>query len=490
MDAEDDGLEPGMAALVAWIEGETGLCFPEVHHQTIRRAAALRCAELGMPPADFEALLLRDSVEKCRFLAEIMIGETYFFRDERHFSILVSHVLPQLLSESRPLRFWSATCASGEEAISLVAVTEHVRETLGLEPDYRVLASDINRKALARLEAGSYPASSFRNDGKAWHGLLERCGTMQGEAWQASPASLSRIELRHLNIMTGELPEPGSLDLVFFRNTLVYMKQEQKARVMERIVGTMREGGYLFLASPEVPTVRHPLLEVTERNGGFFFRKRASALPAADAAAAARILPRLRPVRETAAPEDRPEARRTTIPRTTVRPDRPSRASSAQLRAALALASSRARGNAGEPTGDERVVALAAAFEEALSALQANRFSLAEELLDRLERDAGESQASQYLRGMALKHRGRSPEALELWEKARLYDPGFWPALFQAGMASMQGNPERGRALLGECLAAMDSDRDGAWFALLEGFDAPYYRRMAVNLIARAGGAS
>jgi hypothetical protein len=74
-----------------------------------------------------------------------------------------------------------------------------------------------------------------------------------------------------------------------------------------------------------------------------------------------------------------------------------------------------------------------------------------------------------------------------LWERARAYDQHFWPALFQAGLAYAGSRPERSRELMLECLRAIETDRDGdAYFVLLDGFDLPYYRRMAERQLARS----
>jgi chemotaxis protein methyltransferase CheR len=480
-------VDPGLAAsaperLVSWIEAETGLRFPEVHHETIRRVARARSAKLGLEADAYEELIRYDAAEKEGFFNEIMIGETYFFRDEKHFAILISDILPGLIGEGRELRLWSATCATGEEAISLVAAVEHVKARLGAQVGYSVLASDINRDALARLEAGHYPPSSFRNDGKSLHGLLDRCGAMEGLEWQASADCLSRIRIRPLNILSGDLCEPDSLDIVFLRNTLVYMQQERKDRVVSRVARTIRPDGYLFLASPEIPSVRHPLLEIVEGVGGFYFRRLpvGSARAKVSATAAAPSLPATPPEREPG--------------RTGPEPGRTESSLSSSIRAAdlekgLELASSwarnpRARGESAEsPPGTEAALMI----EAIVAAIHANRFDDADELLAAFETRARESHVSQYLRALSRKHQGHQTEALELWERARTYEPRFWPALFQAGFGYGKADPERGLALLRECLEAMDGEEgDGRYFILLEGFDAPYYRRMAERMLARA----
>jgi chemotaxis protein methyltransferase CheR len=412
-----------------------------------------------------------------------MIGETYFFRDEKQFSILISHVLPELLRRAPSPRLWSATCATGEEAISLVATVQHIRSLLELNADFSVLASDINQEALSRLESGDYPLSSFRTDGKQFHQLLDSCGTMGALAWQASRECLARIEIRHLNLVTGELPHPDSMDVVFFRNTLVYMKPDQKERTVAKIVKTLKPGGYLFLASPEIPTIRHPDLEVMERNGGFFFRKR-------DARQASPVRAVFPPRHQRAVPKsESPAPVRKAAPKASGLTA--NKISRQLLQKGLTLASlwakvSGAREAAPAEDAEPETCECALMVSDIIEAIHANRFSRADELLERFSGLCGEAPVCLYLQGLSLRHQGKLDQATEIWERARLYDPLFWPGLFQAGMAYARGNPERSAALLRECLVALEKHpEESAYSILLENFDVSYYRLMAEKMLAR-----
>lgn len=160
----------------------------------------------------------------------------------------------------------------------------------------------------------------------------------------------------------------------------------------------------------------------------------------------------------------------------------------------LALASSRGlgsqaeRGTALETEAEEPAERVAGIIRSIVAAIQANGFDKAEALLGDFDELAAENHVSQYLRALCAKHRGDLGAAIELWERARLFDPKFWPALFHAGLAYSGEWPDRAGKLLRECLAAMDSDPGGdAFTILLEGFDAQYYRRMAARLLSRLG---
>src|SRR3546814_9414490 len=56
---------------------------------------------------------------------DLTIGETYFFRYPEQFELLRQVVIPERLADQqgmRPLRIWSAGCASGAEPYSLAIV--------------------------------------------------------------------------------------------------------------------------------------------------------------------------------------------------------------------------------------------------------------------------------------------------------------------------------------------------------------------------------
>jgi chemotaxis protein methyltransferase CheR len=487
-----------IAELAGWIEDETGNRFPETHGGTILKAAETRCRELGVDHAELRSRLASDEEVRKGFLDGVMIGETYFFRDSRQFSILMSFVLPALMAERRPLQLWSATCASGEEAISLVAAVEGARKDYPEPLDYRVLATDINEGSLSLLRAGSYGMGSFREDGREHQLLLEALGKWVGEEWQASPSCLERITTRRLNLLSGALPPPDSMDVIFCRNTLLYMKADRKQQALDRLVSTLRPGGFLFLASPEVPMIRHPGLETIECGGGFFFRKLCSPPSAKDRGL---VRPGRMPSRPASLASAERGARHRQAPIKPLSDPLRSRDRSAarppglvDIGRGLALASSRGLGSQSGPgtaqgvEAEEPSLRVAVMIRSIVAAIHANSFDRAEALLGDFDEFATENHVSQYLRALCAKHRGDLAAAIELWERARLFDPKFWPALFHAGLAYSGEWPDRAGSLLRECLAAMDSDPAGdAFTILLEGFDAQYYRRMAARLLSRLG---
>ncbi len=51
--------------------------------------------------------------------------------------------------------------------------------------------------------------------------------------------------------MEQSYPVARDMDVIFFRNVLIYFDRATRVRVLRRLIGHLRPGGYLFLGSSE-----------------------------------------------------------------------------------------------------------------------------------------------------------------------------------------------------------------------------------------------
>jgi tetratricopeptide (TPR) repeat protein len=69
---------------------------------------------------------------------------------------------------------------------------------------------------------------------------------------EVAPAIAKRIEYRALNLVHEPLPvEPGSFDVIFLRNVLIYFRPESQRRVAAAIARALAPGGVLFVGPAE-----------------------------------------------------------------------------------------------------------------------------------------------------------------------------------------------------------------------------------------------
>ena len=259
-------------------EKETGISIPASHVKQIRRDLEKLLKKKGVSEEEFLTLLSRNSVERRGFLNLVTINETYFFREEKHFLVLEKELLPKLLGKKKRLLLWSVSCSTGEEPVSLALLLEKNRSSYpGL--DYTLFASDINTTVLENFSTGTFTKNSLRRDGKTYHPLLADYGRWEdnpvyGKRYLLKPEILEKIRISRLNLLRDPLDSiPQDLDIIFFRNTLIYMEGETRDKILSRILPKLSPGGYLFLASSEIPFVYQTELELQESLGVYFFRK-------------------------------------------------------------------------------------------------------------------------------------------------------------------------------------------------------------------------
>ena len=124
-----------------------------------------------------------------RAVAEAMtINETSFFRDHWPFEYLRTDLLPEMIERRRAvrtLRFWSAGCSTGQEALSLAMVLREYFPQIA-HWNIRVEGTDICTEAVARARGTlpphrDEPRSSRPNAGAVFHARRRTLGSKAGD---------------------------------------------------------------------------------------------------------------------------------------------------------------------------------------------------------------------------------------------------------------------------------------------------------------------
>ncbi|MBI2267310.1 MAG: tetratricopeptide repeat protein [Armatimonadetes bacterium] len=194
--------------------------------------------------------------ERDQFTALITNNETYFFREPHQFAFVVEGVLgPYLISAKQDvhLRILSLGCAKGEEPYSIAMI---LHDFFVRFPFWKleIRALDVNPFNLRQAKQATYPKQAFRQPllDKAYQ---ERFFARIGEHWLLSPVIRNRVRFEEGNFSIPSFcPDwEGSVDVVFFRNVCMYFDESTRNSALDRISKLLREGGYLIVASQEVP---------------------------------------------------------------------------------------------------------------------------------------------------------------------------------------------------------------------------------------------
>jgi chemotaxis protein methyltransferase CheR len=239
----------------AQLGARCGLRFDEANRAILEKGLLRAAAAEGSVPSVLLDKLERTPSEALvqSVLRQVTIGETYFFRHPEHFAALRDVIVPDRMRAHglfRELRAWSAGCATGEEAWSLVM---SMSAGAGAGWKVSVLGTDINRAALETARRGEYGSWSVRSTLPLPAGMTRPLA--DGGA-AVAPWLHSQVRFDYLNLHDPIYPSlytaTQGLDVIFCRNVLVYFNREAALQVLARMRDCLVDGGWLLVGALDV----------------------------------------------------------------------------------------------------------------------------------------------------------------------------------------------------------------------------------------------
>ncbi|MEB3102831.1 CheR family methyltransferase [Ferviditalea candida] len=188
-----------------------------------------------------------------RFINDLTINETYFFRDFPQLRNFAEDVLRAVVKEKEKkgdykIKIWSAACSTGEEPYTLAIILQEMLD----EPDkwdLHIVASDINSDVLHRAKIGQYDYRSVRDVPSVY---LEKYFTLKNEKYSILHSLRRSINFRKINLMDSEaVSDITGCDFIFCRNVLIYFDDRSREKVLGDFYNCLNPGGFLFLGHSE-----------------------------------------------------------------------------------------------------------------------------------------------------------------------------------------------------------------------------------------------
>ncbi|MDB9310513.1 PAS domain S-box protein [Aphanizomenon sp. CS-733/32] len=180
----------------------------------------------------------------------ILINVTAFFRDSSAWDYLAKEVIPNIIKNKRKdeqLRFWSAGCASGQEAYTLAMI---LAEILGMEEfrkRVKIYATDVDDEALTQARHASY---STKNIIEVPLELRDKYFDLVNKNY-VFRQDLRRCVIFGRHDLLQDAPI-SRLDLLVCRNTLMYFNSETQGKIINLFHFALNDHGYLFLGKAEM----------------------------------------------------------------------------------------------------------------------------------------------------------------------------------------------------------------------------------------------
>ena len=235
-----------------------GLNASSVGDSSIERAVKHRLAANNIDDIkQYYEMLLVDANELAELVEEVVVPETWFFRNNTPFESFTDYITktiePQLAANEK-IRVLSVPCASGEEPYS-AAISLH-RAGVDLSK-VAIDAIDISKRALMKARRAIYGKNSFRGSDEA---VQERYFTKGGAGYRLNKEIRNAVTFKQGNFLVNTLsPEPGYYHAIFCRNLLIYFDRPTQQSALLKLHRALKERGALFVGHAETSQVTREL---------------------------------------------------------------------------------------------------------------------------------------------------------------------------------------------------------------------------------------
>ena len=220
----------------------------------IKARLGKRMRHHGMPDLVAYCRFLRTEADEQEFtlvVDALTTNFTNFMREEDHFKCLVEQAIPSILpSGSKKIRVWSAASSSGEEAYTAAFyLSEHYPPANGW--DWRITASDISTKVLAKAREAIYSEAHLQPLPREWLRKYCQRGTGSQEGFCRVKRTITeRVDFLQINLIEN-YSHPHPFEVIFCRNVMIYFDRPTQERLVNQLCRFLVPRGYLFIGHSE-----------------------------------------------------------------------------------------------------------------------------------------------------------------------------------------------------------------------------------------------
>jgi len=220
-----------------------------------------------------------ETTEMDYFLDAITTNETYFQRGDRHYKVLLEHVLPELfLSGITNLTIWSCGTATGEEAYDLAMIAwDYIEKNPAVQIEIK--ATDLSGTALEFARYGEY---ADRKISKLTPYQRKKFFSPVQEQSNRHPFGKDILQVKDFLKKTVSfskhnlVKEPyfSNVHILFCRNVMIYFDSPTRDRVVKNFANSLHPNGFMFvghaeslhLLETELKHIRYDNTTVYQRN--------------------------------------------------------------------------------------------------------------------------------------------------------------------------------------------------------------------------------
>ncbi len=217
----------------------------------------------------YNFLASSEGEDELSYLIQLLtVGETYFFRNEHHFSALSGYIFPNLKGKAAPVQILSAGCSTGDEPYSIVMLCKEMFPDLWIE----LTATDINQKSIDKAQVGIYSERAVKQMPPLY---VSKYFQKKEEHYYLDKSIIRSVAFRQGNLRDNQFYQNmGLFDLIICRNVLIYFSKPVIETILSRFHSILKPHGFLILGHSESIYGYSSDFQSVEQCNTFFYQKK------------------------------------------------------------------------------------------------------------------------------------------------------------------------------------------------------------------------
>ncbi len=198
-----------------------------------------------------------DSLNK--FISEITINESFFFRHKEQFRLL-DEIYPKFV-DKRQINILSIGCSNGCEPYSIAI---HTKECFPeIFNSIKILGIDINEHTLNEAKKSLYMPWYLRHTEDA---IINKYFTQEDRYLRVKNEIKKCVSLKHVNFL--HMDDTNTFDIIFCRNFLIYFDENKTNKIFDKINNLSTNDTYIIFGNADTLMVpRNYFKRINVKNG-------------------------------------------------------------------------------------------------------------------------------------------------------------------------------------------------------------------------------
>ena len=233
----------------ALLQKVMGLKVTSIGKTTLDRSVQKRMKALSIKDKNAYMEKLKSSaLELKELIEEVVIPETWFFRDQEPFKTMTKFLVTQWAQKHKNnlFRVLSVPCSTGEEPYTL---TMTLLDAGWPADKFTIHGVDISHRSIATAKEGIYTEHSFRGKELSYRSKFFK---KSKNSYTINKNIREKVHFHNGNVLNSAFMQGlGMFDVIFFRNVLIYFDALSRHEAITTLHKILANDGLLFVGHAE-----------------------------------------------------------------------------------------------------------------------------------------------------------------------------------------------------------------------------------------------